>query len=111
MLVIGIDGTTLDGAGRSWLQHPAVGGVILFARNFASREQVTELVAQIRDVAPRPQLLCVDQEGGRVQRFREGFHALPSLDGFGRLHARDAGRAFARARDHAWLMEIGRAHV
>ncbi|HEV2608423.1 MAG TPA: beta-N-acetylhexosaminidase, partial [Xanthomonadaceae bacterium] len=104
MLVIGIAGTTLEAAEREWLQHPAVGGVILFARNFASREQVTGLVAEIRAAAPRPQLLCVDQEGGRVQRFRDGFAALPSLDGFGRVYARDANAALALAEEHAWLM-------
>ncbi|HEY2347124.1 MAG TPA: beta-N-acetylhexosaminidase [Xanthomonadaceae bacterium] len=104
MLVIGIAGTTLDAAERDWLQHPAVGGVILFARNFASRAQVTELAAEIRAAAPRPQMLCVDQEGGRVQRFRDGFAALPSLEGFGRLHARDAQAALALAEEHAWLM-------
>ena len=104
MLVIGIAGTTLDTVEHEWLQHPSVGGVILFSRNFASRDQVIELSAQIRAAAPRPQLLCVDQEGGRVQRFREGFAALPSLDGFGRLHARDPQAALALAEEHAWLM-------
>jgi beta-N-acetylhexosaminidase len=104
MLVIGIAGTTLEIAERYWLQHPSIGGVILFARNFASRAQVTELAAEIRAAAPRPQLLCVDQEGGRVQRFRDGFATLPSLDGFGLLHARDATAALALAEEHAWLM-------
>ena len=104
MLVIGIAGTALEAVERDWLQHPSVGGVILFTRNFASREQVTELAAEIRVAAPRPQLLCVDQEGGRVQRFRDGFVPLPSLDGFGRLHARDATSALALAEEHAWLM-------
>jgi beta-N-acetylhexosaminidase len=104
MLVIGIAGTTLDAAEREWLRHPSVGGVILFARNFASRAQVTGLAAEIRAAAPRPQLLCVDQEGGRVQRFREGFAALPSLDGFGSMYARDADAALALAEEHAWLM-------
>ncbi len=104
MLVIGIAGTTLDAAECDWLQHPSDGGVILFARNFASREQVTELAAAIRAAAPRPQLLCVDQEGGRVQRFRDGFASLPSLDGFGRMHANDSNAALALAEEHAWLM-------
>lgn len=104
MLVVGIAGTTLDAIERDWLQHPSVGGVILFTRNFASREQVTELAADIRTAGPRPQLLCVDQEGGRVQRFRDGFASLPSLDGFGRMHARDANAALALAEEHAWLM-------
>jgi len=104
MLVIGVAGTTLDAAEREWLQHPSVGGVILFTRNFASRDQVIDLGREIRATAPRPQLLCVDQEGGRVQRFREGFAALPPLDGFGRLYAKDAGTALMLAEEHAWLM-------
>src|SRR5690606_3090150 len=78
--------------------------VILFTRNFASRAQVAELSQAIREAAPRPQLVCVDQEGGRVQRFREGYSALPSLDGFGRDYARAPDAALARAREHAWLM-------
>jgi len=104
MLVIGIAGTTLATAEREWLQHPSVGGVILFTRNFASRAQVTDLVAAIRAEAKQPQLLCVDQEGGRVQRFRDGFAALPSLEGFGKRYAHDAAGALALAREHAWLM-------
>jgi beta-N-acetylhexosaminidase len=104
MLVIGIAGTELDPRERDWLQHDACAGVILFARNFASKAQVADLSAAIRAAAPRPQLVCVDQEGGRVQRFREGYSALPSLDGFGRMHATDPDGALAQAREHAWLM-------
>ena len=73
MLVIGISGTELTAAEREWLQHDACAGVILFARNFASRAQVAELSQSIREAARFPQLICVDQEGGRVQRFREGY--------------------------------------
>lgn len=104
MLVIGIGGHELSAQERDWLQHPTVAGVILFSRNFASRAQVAELSSAIRDAAPRPQLLCVDQEGGRVQRFRDGYHALPSLEGFGRLFERDREAALRLAREHAWLM-------
>jgi beta-N-acetylhexosaminidase len=104
MLVIGIGGHELSAQERDWLQHPTVAGVILFSRNFASRAQVAELSLAIRDAAPRPQLLCVDQEGGRVQRFRDGYHALPSLEGFGRLFERDREAALRLAREHAWLM-------
>lgn len=104
MLVIGIAGIELDRTARDWLQHPAVAGVILFSRNFASREQVTELTAAIRAAAPRPLLVCVDQEGGRVQRFRDGFTALPALEGFGRHYAHDRPAALALAEEHAWLM-------
>ncbi len=104
MLVIGIAGTGLSARERDWLQHDACAGVILFTRNFASKAQVAELSAAIRDAAPRPQLVCVDQEGGRVQRFRDGYAALPPLGTFGRLHAEDAEAAMALARQHAWLM-------
>ena len=104
MLVIGVAGKELSAEERDWLQHPGCAGVILFTRNFASRAQVAELSAAIRDAAPRPQLLCVDQEGGRVQRFREGYAALPPLEEFGKLHARDRAAALRLAEEHAWLM-------
>ncbi|UHQ24793.1 beta-N-acetylhexosaminidase [Lysobacter sp. 5GHs7-4] len=104
MLVIGVAGTELTAQERDWLQHDACAGVILFTRNFASRAQVAELSAAIRAAAPRPQLICVDQEGGRVQRFREGYSALPALDGFGRLYASDRAAALKLAEEHAWLM-------
>ena len=104
MLVIGVAGTGLTAQERDWLQHGACAGVILFTRNFASRAQVAELSQAIREAAPRPQLICVDQEGGRVQRFREGYSALPPLEVFGRDYARDREGALARAREHAWLM-------
>ncbi len=104
MLVIGVAGTGLTAQERDWLQHDACAGVILFTRNFASRAQVAELAQAIREAAPRPQLVCVDQEGGRVQRFREGYSALPPLETFGRDYARDPEAALARAREHAWLM-------
>ena len=104
MLVIGVAGTELTAQERDWLQHDACAGVILFKRNFASKTQVAELSAAIREAAPRPQLLCVDQEGGRVQRFQDGYSALPALEGFGRIYAADPVRALALAEEHAWLM-------
>ena len=104
MLVIGIAGTELTAQERDWLQHDAGAGVILFTRNFASRSQVAELSQAIRAAAPRPQLVCVDQEGGRVQRFRDGYSDLPALEGFGQLYAPDPPLALQRAEEHAWLM-------
>ena len=104
MLVIGIAGHTLAAQERDWLQHPAVGGVLLFGRNVASRQQVIELNAQLRDAAPRPLLLCVDQEGGPVQRMRTGFSRLPELARFGTLHDTDPDAARRQAAEHAWLM-------
>lgn len=104
MLVIGIAGTELNARERDWLQHDACAGVILFQRNFSSKTQVAELSAAIREAAPRPQLLCVDQEGGRVQRFREGYSALPPLETFGKQYAADPAAALESAQEHAWVM-------
>ena len=55
--------------------------------------------------------VCVDQEGGRVQRFQDGYSALPPLEGFGRLYADDAAGALALAEEHAWLMALSLIHI
>ncbi|MEN5062401.1 beta-N-acetylhexosaminidase [Luteimonas sp. TWI1416] len=104
MLVIGVAGTELTAQERDWLQHDACAGVILFKRNVASRAQIAELAAAIREAAPRPQLVCVDQEGGRVQRFVDGYTALPPLAGFGVQYLSDPDAALAQARAHARRM-------
>jgi beta-N-acetylhexosaminidase len=104
MLVIGVAGTELTAQERDWLQNDACGGVILFSRNVASKQQVAELSQAIREAAPRPQLVCVDQEGGRVQRFRDGFTAFPPLEKFDALYRQDRDAALQLAREHAWLM-------
>ena len=104
MLIIGISGTRLSDREREWVASACVSGVILFARNFSSRTQVIALVAQIRAVRDDPFLLCVDQEGGPVQRFREGFTDLPALARLGDLYDRDPAQALALAEEHAWLM-------
>jgi beta-N-acetylhexosaminidase len=78
-IVLDIAGTTLTAADRKRLQHPLTGGLILFARNWENRQQLTELTAAIKEVRP-DMLICVDHEGGRVQRFRtDGFTALPAM--------------------------------
>lgn len=104
MLIVGISGTSLSDVERVQLASDSVCGVILFARNFASRAQVQQLVAEIRTVRPGPFVLCVDQEGGPVQRFREGFSTLPALRSLGERYAFDAAGALALAEQHAWLM-------
>ena len=104
MLIIGITGRTLGAADRARLAAPQVSGVILFARNFADRDQVTALIDDIRVARPEPFLVCVDQEGGPVQRFRDGFARLPALARLGELYARDPVAAIARSEEHAWLM-------
>ena len=104
MLIIGIEGTELTPREIDWLNDSACAGVILFARNIASKQQVKELTDAIRTAAPRPQLICVDQEGGRVQRLRDGYSALPALQNFETLYASNKQRALELIREHAWLM-------
>src|SRR6476646_9810110 len=101
MLVIGIHDKQLQPPERDWLRAPLVSGVILFARNFASREQVTELIADIRGLRADPFLICVDQEGGPVQRFRAGFTRLPALARIGEAYARDRIHGLGLAEAHA----------
>ncbi|TZF88189.1 beta-N-acetylhexosaminidase [Cognatilysobacter lacus] len=104
MLVIGVAGTELNAQERDWLQNDACGGVILFSRNVASKQQVAELTQSIREATPRPQLVCVDQEGGRVQRFRDGYTAFPPLATFDDIYRRDPESALKLAYEHAWLI-------
>ncbi|WP_395681163.1 beta-N-acetylhexosaminidase [Dokdonella sp.] len=104
MLIIGIPGKTLTDADRRQLAAPQVSGVILFSRNFDSRDQVTALIDDIRVARPEPFLVCVDQEGGPVQRFREGFTRLPALARIGELYERDEPAAIRAAEEHAWVM-------
>ncbi|MFM7571174.1 MAG: glycoside hydrolase family 3 N-terminal domain-containing protein, partial [Betaproteobacteria bacterium] len=84
-VVVDVAGFTLTDAERDRLRHPKVGGVILFARNFANSEQVRRLCDDIRALRSPQLLICVDHEGGRVQRFREGFTAIPPMRELGEL--------------------------
>ena len=78
-LMIDIAGTALSNLDRERLRHPLVGGIILFSRNYQSREQLQALCADIHALRKPPLLIAVDHEGGRVQRFREGFTRLPAM--------------------------------
>ena len=80
------------------LQHPQVGGVILFARNFAAPLQLIQLTHSIRELRSPQLLIAVDHEGGRVQRFRHGFTAIPPMRALGKLWDRDPAQALAAAR-------------
>ncbi len=89
-VVIDIAGTRLDADDRRRLQHPLTGGLILFARNWIDRAQLTALTAEIKAIRPDV-LVCVDHEGGRVQRFRsDGFTHLAPMAVLGELWMRDA---------------------
>ena len=80
------------------LQHPQVGGVILFARNFAAPLQLIQLTHSIREIRKPSLLIAVDHEGGRVQRFRHGFTTIPAMTELGKLFDRDPAQALAAAR-------------
>lgn len=103
-LMLDLKGLEVTSEEKEILQHPAAGGVILFARNFESPEQVEHLVSQIH-AARTPQLLvAVDQEGGRVQRFKEGFTRLPAAGRFGDYYRHDHQKAINMAQEIGWLM-------
>src|SRR6218665_3257590 len=102
-LMLDLEGLALTDDEKVLIAHPHVGGIILFARNFQSVEQVTALTQSIR--ALRADLIiAVDQEGGRVQRFREGFVKLPAMKTFGDLYATQPDEARQRSYQCGWLM-------
>jgi beta-N-acetylhexosaminidase len=104
-LIIGLAGTMLSAAEREYVQRKSVAGVILFTRNFVDREQITALIQELRALR-RNLLICVDQEGGRVQRFRPGFVDLPPLEQIGLLHAKRPGRGRMACKLHARIMAL-----
>lgn len=103
-VLIGLEGLEVTDEESHWLQHPAVGGVVLFTRNFHDREQLCELTASIIEISGRDLLICVDHEGGRVQRFKDGFTRLPPLAILGRVYAESAQMACDYAYRHARVM-------
>lgn len=102
--MLDIAGHELTPADRALLREPAVGGVILFSRNYASPDQVADLVAAIRAVRSPPLLVAVDHEGGRVQRFRKGFSAIPPMRRLGIEFDRNREEALVYARQAGWLI-------
>ena len=94
----------LTAADRARLLHPLTGGVILFTRNFESCEQLDALTASIRALRTPSLLICVDHEGGRVQRFRDGFTAVPAMRTLGELWDNDVAKAAAEAERLGRLM-------
>jgi len=100
-LIIDIAGTSLTPEDKNILEHPLIGGIIFFSRNYESREQLSQLITQIRQSRQKPLLLLVDQEGGRVQRFKEGFAALPPMAEYGALYEQDPFKAAQQAKQHA----------
>jgi beta-N-acetylhexosaminidase len=81
--MIDIAGVELTQDERTQLQNPLVGGIVLFSRNYQTPKQLTQLTSQLKSLRAEPLLITVDHEGGRVQRFREGFTLLPSMQSLG----------------------------
>jgi len=107
--VIDVVGTALTDEDRERLRHPAAGAAILFSRNYESPEQLDILIEDIRRLREPELLVCVDHEGGRVQRFRSSFTAIPPMRELGRLWDRDKDLAVEVARGAAYIIgaELG----
>ena len=103
VLMLDVQGKSLTAQDKDLLQHAQVGGVILFSRNVDDAEQVLALTSAIREQRPQI-LLAVDQEGGRVQRLREGFTRLPPMLMFGHLWRTQPEHALKLAQETGWLM-------
>ena len=111
-IIVSIEGKKLSEDDRHTLQHDLIGGVILFSENYEDREQLMELVRSIKKVKSPELIVCVDQEGGRVQRFRQGFYKLPSFNELGKIYDRTKEEglraSFLAAQVNALeLMDVG----
>jgi beta-N-acetylhexosaminidase len=103
-LMVDVEGLVLTEADRHRLLHPAVGGVILFSRNFQHREQLKTLTASIRALRSPALVIAVDHEGGRVQRFREGYSVIPPMADLGVLWEKDPQQALRAAQEYGALL-------
>lgn len=102
-LLIDLAGLTLEQEEIELLEHPLVAGLILFSRNFHDRAQLQALIQSVRQKVKKPLLITVDQEGGRVQRFREGFTQLPAMQAFSAL-IKDSIQQQEMAFEAGWQM-------
>ncbi|OUV63219.1 MAG: beta-N-acetylhexosaminidase [Gammaproteobacteria bacterium TMED119] len=101
-LMIDLAGRVISPQEKQWLLHPAVGGVILFRRNFQDKQQIAALIDELHALKSPALLVAVDQEGGRVQRFTDGFTAIPAMRTLGDLYDREPLRALRVSELLAW---------
>ncbi len=90
LYLFGIQGKQLNQQEIEWLQHPLTAGVILFTRNYENPKQIKEFIQSIRQTANNPILIAIDHEGGRVQRFRDGFTKIPAMTELGKIYDCDS---------------------
>lgn len=111
-LMIDVKSFHLDEDDVRRIQHPLVGGIILFSRNYSSKDQLIQLVTEIRAIKKNI-LIGVDHEGGRVQRFHEDFTAIPSMASLGRLYDNDSRKAKKLVALIGWLIskELGGCNI
>jgi beta-N-acetylhexosaminidase len=102
--MIDLEGVTVTPEETELMRHPLVGGVILFTRNYVEPDQLTQLVAAIHAVRAPPLIVAVDHEGGRIQRFRQGFSELPPARRIGHEFDLEPKSGLSLARHMGWLM-------
>lgn len=105
-LMIDLESSSISETEKDLLLKPEVGGVILFTRNFESVEQITELVKEIHDLRSPRLLVAVDHEGGRVQRFHEGFSRIPAAACYAKTAGNDLERSRQLSENAGWLMAV-----
>lgn len=105
-VMLDVQGTSLSQEDKEILQHPLVGGLIFFTRNYQSPEQIADLSQQIRIAAKKPLLIAVDHEGGRVQRFRDGFSLIPAMGKLWQMSDQNLTLAKELAKQSAILMAL-----
>ncbi len=103
-VMLDVAGIELEAEDRERLCHPQVGGVILFSRNYRDPRQLAALCAEIHALRDPRLVVAVDQEGGRVQRFRDGFQSLPAMGHLGDLYDKQPRQAIRLAETFAWVM-------
>jgi beta-N-acetylhexosaminidase len=104
--MIDLVGTSINDQERELLLHPQTGGVILFTRNFESIAQIQQLISDIHSVREPHLLIAIDHEGGRVQRFHEGFTRLPPAQIYGQIFDNNAEQGRSMSEQAGWLMAV-----
>ena len=104
--MVDLEGSTISETEKVLLMQPEVGGIILFSRNFESVEQITALVSEIHNLRSHKLLISVAHEGGRVQRFHEGFSRIPAAAIYARVAKNDLDKGRQLAENAGWLMAV-----